>query len=321
MRIRSSCLDGAAGRPRAGAAQTCTSDARQVVTAVYRQVLERSPNGTEANSWVNRFGSGRSGPTVASWCRRIAASAEHKQRFLANGSEAGRRQGMATLYRHLLGREADAGGLEANLQLARRDMDEAISSFISSPEYQQKFGEQAVPGQGVRYCGAQYNSAANNSWFRFRSMDRNGNGVIERKRVERQQPVVQLCTTGIVTACCRTAKCARGPALAERRRRLRIRTDRPRGRPAPSRRIDRNNDGRIVPTSVHTGPEYFRRADRDRNGVLVAHRNSRTTGSSTTIATTGSNHLDMNNNSAPSGASGTAATRRSRGSIAITTTC
>jgi len=151
-------LTGLLAVPGLAAAQTCTSDARQVVTAVYRQVLERSPNGSEATSWVNRFTSSQT--TVRELVQEIATSAEHKQRFLANGSEAGRRQAVATLYRHLLGREADAGGLESNLQLARRDMDEAISAFISSPEYQQKFGEQVVPGQGVRYCGAQYNSAA-----------------------------------------------------------------------------------------------------------------------------------------------------------------
>jgi Ca2+-binding EF-hand superfamily protein len=36
------------------------------------------------------------------------------------------------------------------------------------------------------------------------------------------------------------------------------------------RRIDRNNDGRIVPNEWYYGPESFRRADRDRNGALSA---------------------------------------------------
>ena len=34
------------------------------------------------------------------------------------------------------------------------------------------------------------------------------------------------------------------------------------------RQIDRNNDGRIVPNEWYYAPEYFRRADRDRNGAL-----------------------------------------------------
>jgi Ca2+-binding EF-hand superfamily protein len=266
MRIAAAVvMTGALAVPALASAQNCTNDARQVVTAVYRQVLERNPNGTEANSWVTRVSGGQT--TVRELVQEIAASAEHKQRFLANGSEAGRREGVATLYRHLLGREADAGGLESNLQLARRDMDEAISSFISSPEYQQKFGEQAVPGQGVRYCGAQYNSAANNSWFRFRSMDRNNNGVIERNEWNGSNQsfnVHDWNRDGVLSNSEVRMGAQRwpndegdfdpnGPATWT---------------PGAFRRIDRNNDGRIVPNEWYYGAEYFRRADRDRNGVL-----------------------------------------------------
>jgi len=258
-------MTGALAVPALASAQNCTNDARQVVSAVYRQVLERNPSSTEANSWITRLSGGQT--TVRELVQDVAASAEHKQRFLNDGSEAGRRRGMATLYRHLLGREADAGGLESNLQLARRDMDEAISSFISSPEYQQKFGEQVVPGQGVRYCGAQYNSAANNSWFRFRSMDRNNNGVIERNEWNGSNEsfnVHDWNRDGVLSNSEVRMGAQRwpndegdfdpnGPATWT---------------PGAFRRIDRNNDGRIVPNEWYYGAEYFRRADRDRNGVL-----------------------------------------------------
>jgi len=260
-------LTGLLALPALAQAQTCTSDAREVVAAVYRQVLERSPNGTEATSWVSRLTGGQA--TVRELVQEIASSGEHKQRFLANGSDAGRRQAVATLYRHLLGREADAGGLESNLQLARRDMDEAISSFISSPEYQQKFGEQVVPGQGVRYCGVQYNSGGNNSWFRFRSMDRNNNGVIERNEwngSNQSFDVHDWNRDGVLSNSEVRMGAQRwpndegdfdpnGPASWT---------------PGAFRRIDRNNDGRIVPNEWYYGPEYFRRADRNRDGVLTA---------------------------------------------------
>ena len=165
--------------PALASAQNCTTDAQQVVSAIYRQVLERNPNGGEANAWVTQLSSGQA--TVRELVQNIASSSEHRQRFLQGGSESNRRQGVASLYKHILGREADAGGLQAHVETAERTSVEAvISSLISSPEYQQKYGEQTVPGQGVAYCGTRYNSSANNNSFRFRGMDRNGNGIIER---------------------------------------------------------------------------------------------------------------------------------------------
>ena len=268
MRVRTTLLlTGLLAVPALASAQNCTTDPQQVVTAIYRQVLERNPNGTEAGSYVNRLRNNQA--TVREVVQEVAASTEHKQRFLAGGSEANRRRGVATLYKHVLGREADPGGLESHLQLAERDVDAAISSLISSPEYQQKFGEQVVPGQGVRYCGAQYNSANNNSWFRFRSMDRNGDGLIQRSEWNGSNQsfnVHDWNRDGVLSNSEVRMGAQRwpndegdfdpnGPATWT---------------PRAFRRIDRNNDGRIVPNEWYYGPEYFRRADRDRNGVLSA---------------------------------------------------
>jgi hypothetical protein len=253
--------------PALASAQNCTTDARQVVSAIYRQVLERNPNGTEANSWITRLSGGQT--TVRELMQDIATSAEHRQRFMAGGSEANRRQGVATLYKHVLGREADAGGLASHVQLAERDIDLAVSSLISSAEYQQKFGEQVVPGQGVRYCGTQYNSSANNSWFRFRNMDRNGNGIIERNEwngSDQSFNVHDWNRDGVLSNSEVRMGAQRwpndegdfdpnGPATWT---------------PGAFRRIDRNRDGRIVPNEWYYGPEAFRRADRDRNGALSA---------------------------------------------------
>src|SRR5688572_5734941 len=252
--------------PALASAQNCTADARQVVSATYRQVLERNPNGGEATTWVNQLTSGQA--TVRELVQNIASSPEHRQRFLPGESEGSRRQAVTNLYKHILGREPDAGGLQAHVEAAgRSDIDAVISSLISSSEYQQKYGEQVVPGQGVRYCGAQYNSSANNNSFRFRGMDRNANGIIERNEWNGSNQSFNvhdwnrdgvLSNAEVRTGAQRWPNDEgdfdpNGPATWT---------------PGAFRRIDRNRDSRIVPNEWYYGAEAFRRADRDRNGVL-----------------------------------------------------
>ena len=259
-------MTGILALPGVASAQSCTTDARQVVSAIYRQVLERNANGNEAAAWVNELSGGQS--TVRELIQRIAASPEHQQRFMAGGNDANRRQAVTNLYRHILDREPDAGGLQSHVELATRsDIDAVTSSLISSAEYQQKFEEQTVPGQGVRYCGTQYNSSAANNRFRFRDMDRNANGVIERNEWNGSPQsfnVHDWNRDGVLSNSEVRMGAQRwpndegdfdpnGPASWT---------------PRAFRQIDRNNDGRIVPNEWYYGQEYFRRADRDRNGVL-----------------------------------------------------
>ena len=255
--------------PAVASAQNCTADARQVVNAIYRQVLERNPNGTEATRWVTQLTGGQS--TVRELVQIAASSTEHRQRFLDGTSEGDRKVAVTNLYKHVLGREPDAGGLQAHVAAATRsgDIEPVISSIISSTEYQQKYGEQVVPGQGVRYCGFQYNSSANNNWFRFRSMDKNNNGIIERAEWNGSTQSFNvhdwnrdgvLSNAEVRTGAQRWPNDEgdfdpNGPATWT---------------PAAFRRIDRNRDGRIVPNEWYYGAEEFRRADRDRNGVLSA---------------------------------------------------
>ena len=252
--------------PGLAAAQNCTANAGQVVGAIYRQVLQRTPNGGEATTWVNQLNSGQA--TVRELVQTIASSAEHRQRFLNGTSDGDRRNAVTNLYRHILGREPDAGGLQTHVDAAtRNDIDAVISSLISSSEYQQKYGEQVVPGQNVRYCGANYSSAANNNRFRFRNMDSNGNGQIERSEWNGSNQSFNvhdwnrdgvLSNAEVRTGAQRWPNDEgdfdpNGPATWT---------------PRQFRRIDRNNDGRIVPNEWYYGPEAFRRADRDRNGAL-----------------------------------------------------
>jgi hypothetical protein len=92
------------------AQQPCTTDARQVVNELYRHMLERSPD-AGSQGWVDRL---NSGTTVREIVRQIAQSPEHMQRFFNGGEGAtANRNSVGTLYRHILGRQPDAGGLDA----------------------------------------------------------------------------------------------------------------------------------------------------------------------------------------------------------------
>ena len=264
--ITAMLMTGTLAVPALASAQNCTSDAQQVVSAIYRQVLERSPGGGEAGTWVSQLGGGQT--TVRELVQTIASSAEHRQRFFAGEGEAARRQAVTTLYRHLLGRDPDPAGLQNHVAtLARSDIDAVISGMISSSEYQQKYGETAVPGQNVRFCGARY-SSANNNWFRFREMDRNENGVIERNEWNGSDQSFRIHdwnNDGSLS----NAEVRRG---AQRWPNDEGDFD-PNGpatwTPQAFSRIDRNNDRRIVPNEWYYGAEAFRRADRDRNGALT----------------------------------------------------
>jgi hypothetical protein len=66
--------------PGVASAQNCTSDARQVVSAIYRQVLERNANGNEAAAWCSELSGGQS--TVRELVQRMRGSSEHQQRFM-----------------------------------------------------------------------------------------------------------------------------------------------------------------------------------------------------------------------------------------------
>ncbi len=253
--------------PGLTAAQNCTSDARQVVSAIYRQVLERGINGGEANEWITQLSSGQT--TVRELVENVAVSAEHRQRFLPGESDGSRRNAVGALYRHLLGREPDAGGLQAHVNaLGRNDIDAVSASLINSAEYQEKFGESVVPGQGVRYCGAAGSQSSSNL-FRFRSMDTNANNQIERSEWTGSQQSFNTHDWN------RDGVLSNSEVRMGARRWPNDEDDFDPNGPATwtqqsFRRIDRNNDGRIIPNEWYYGAEYFRRADRDRNGVLSA---------------------------------------------------
>jgi hypothetical protein len=170
------------------AQQPCTTDARRVVNELYRHMLERQPDAGSAG-WIQELQGGRT--TVRELVRQIASSEEHTNRFLQReaGESVTYERSIAQLYRHILGRQPDAAGQRVHAQLAQRQgIGAAIDRIVDSNEYDQQFGDWAVPGPGgVRYC-APGTWASNQptpqvvplNQRRFRPMDTDNDGVIRR---------------------------------------------------------------------------------------------------------------------------------------------
>jgi Ca2+-binding EF-hand superfamily protein len=95
---------------------------------------------------------------------------------------------VGTLYRHILGRQPDAGGLRTMTDIASRQGRPAvIDAIVNSPEYTRTYGDWGVPGSGgLVFCGNGSNTTAStvpaavNTNMRFADLDRNHNGQIEK---------------------------------------------------------------------------------------------------------------------------------------------
>ncbi len=165
------------------AQQPCTTDARHVVDELYRHILERSADAS-SSGWVDRL---QSGMTVRDLVHAIVDSPEHLQRFYnANEGAVANERAVANLYRHMLGRQPDAGGLRTFTDMAARNGLESVAhAILASDEYNRTFGNWGVPGSGgLIYCGngssAIGTSGTAAPQMRFVDLDRNHNGVIER---------------------------------------------------------------------------------------------------------------------------------------------
>jgi Ca2+-binding EF-hand superfamily protein len=254
----------------ASAQQPCSPDADSAVDAIYRQVLER-PAGGEGNARAEQLRTGQT--TVREIVREIAKSPEHRQRFLITSSQDGRINAVTTLYRHLLARDPDPGGLNSHVQaLAQTDVNEIIDTMIDSAEYQQKFGADTAPGSNRRYCRDGNSSAADNSGrrIRFQNMDRNGNGAIERSEWNGSRGSFEVHDwnrDGVLSG-------IEVEPGARRAARAAAEEDFEPTMPATwtesaFHAADRNRDGRITSSEWFYNAEYFRRADRNRDGALT----------------------------------------------------
>jgi len=270
--LRAAALVGVLMTPAfAFAQQPCTSDARQVVNAIYEQVLERGA-GAAAQGWVDRLTTGQS--TVRDVVREIAKSNEHVQRFLSTANQDAQRQTVTYLYRHVLGRPADPSGMNTYFDMVNsRGIAAAVDSLTSSAEYQQNFGDSVVPGKNVRYCdagSAQVGTTGSTDAIRFRGMDANNDGRIARDewRGSDQSFRVHDWNNDNVLS---------GDEVRPGGRRARVDDEdfsaNNRGRflnwtEAGFRNLDDNRDGTISSREWHFDTESFYRADRNRDGVL-----------------------------------------------------
>jgi len=165
------------------AQQPCTTDARRVVNELYRHMLERSAD-AGSQGWVDKL---TSGSTVREVVHAIADSPEHNQRFYnANEGAVANERAVANLYRHILGRQPDAGGLRGYTEMAAAKGLHAVAhSILDSDEYRRTFGDWGVPGSGgLVYCGngGTQSSAVGTTGttMLYADMDRNHDGVIAR---------------------------------------------------------------------------------------------------------------------------------------------
>ncbi len=168
----------------AGAQQPCTTDTRQVIDQIYRQILDR-PADNGAAGWTDRL---NARTTVREIVRGVAKSPEHLQRF----ANQARENVVVDVYRHLLNRGPDPDGLKNGVTLvSRRGVQPLIDQLVDSQEYRQQFGDWTVPGSSVRFCAngeqpgqqsgiAPGNGNGNGNGMRFRRMDVNNDGVIGR---------------------------------------------------------------------------------------------------------------------------------------------
>jgi hypothetical protein len=269
-------------------AQNCTTNGRQVVDAIYRQVLERNANG-EGTAAVNQLANGQT--TVRELVRNIANSKEHVDRFMS----AGNTHDVTFAYKHLLGRAPDPGGLVAHEKILETEAPRAVvDNIIDSAEYQANFSDDTVPGSKLRYCGPTGQSSRT---MRFQGMDANRNGTIERGEWNGSRgsfDVHDWNNDGVLS----------GEEIrvgGRRAARWQAEDDfNPNGPATWTTRnfgiLDRNRDSRISSSEWYYAPEFFRRADRDRNGVLTQ---AEFTGGGTTWDDDRDDrfsNLDLNNN-------------------------
>ena len=266
----------------ASAQQPCTTtDARQVVNLIYSHLLERAADrGSDAHVQQLRRGDA----TVRDIVAAVAKSPEYDQQFLPGNN---REAAVRNLYRHLLGREADAAGLQAHSQaLVNQDKNAVIDTIVNSAEYQQKYGSNGVPGsRNVRYCRPERALGTTGSANERRApdMDANGDGVItlsEWRGTRESFRDNDWNRDNILS----------GDEVREARRRQPSEEEgfgsqRQDALGAQSGSdfddIDYNRDGRITEAEWVYGYDAFSRADRNRDGVITRREFNRSPAATT----------------------------------------
>jgi len=276
----------------ATAQQPCTPDARRVVDDLYQRVLERPAN-QDGDVMARRLAMGDT--SVRDIVRQLVTSREYAQRFgPGNAGEAQLRNSATALYRHVLGREPDASGLQAHMGGIRtQGLGAALETMLNSEEYRTKFGDNGIPGTQVRYCGggaalgtttrvrSEFRSMDSNrdgrisrdewrgSLWEFRSNDANGDGVLTPDELRAYNRNGAVGTSGTID----NDAAARFDAL-DRNRNGRIERREWTGTAAEFDRLDTNRNNLLTPDELSVGTTSatgndFRSLDLNRDGRLT----------------------------------------------------
>jgi hypothetical protein len=239
----------------AEAQQPCTRDAQVVVNEIYQRILER-PFDEGGHGWVTNLRNGRD--SVRDLVASITKSPEYAQKFLSGDPKSG----VTNLYRHLLGRTPDIGGLADNSEAAAKaGWNAVIDSMVRSSEYTRFAGNHGVPGTNVRYCGtatSPFRTSQSNQ-TRFPGQDRNNDGMITRGE-----------WTGTRAVFDRNDWNRDGVLAGEE---IEVGADRSFGpfdrTTATFNTLDRNRDNRVSASEWRYDTDSFVRADRNGDDVLT----------------------------------------------------
>jgi Ca2+-binding EF-hand superfamily protein len=215
--------------------------------------------------------------TVREIVRQVATSPEHKRRFLDGSGRGAQSNAVTVLYRHVLGREPDPGGLQAHTEgMASQGIDAVVDAMMTSDEYRAKYGDSMVPGaSGLRFCGpataggGAARGARRN--LRFGEMDANNDGRVAREEWRGSPQSFANhdwnrdgVLSGDEVLPGARARRAQGEEDFEWQRQDQFAS----WSQAGFDNLDHNKDGRIARGEWHYNVETFDRADRNRDGAL-----------------------------------------------------
>jgi Ca2+-binding EF-hand superfamily protein len=155
--LQQATADLASGRSQiidviARSARRAANSEEEAVRILYRQLLGREADPIGLRGFTEQ--ASRQG--IESVARDLVSSPEYRQRTGSSGVDyesAAYENAVRTLYRHLLGRDADATIVRGLTRTARTNGFEAVvDAIVSSPEYQRTYGNDVVPGRNTRYC-------------------------------------------------------------------------------------------------------------------------------------------------------------------------
>ena len=135
-------------------ATRATNNEEDAVRILYQRLLGREPDESGLRSYTEM--ARRDG--IEAVARSIVNSREYRQVAGAdrvpNQEIALYENAVRTLYRHVLGRDPDAIGLQDLTRTAtERSFDLVVDRMVNSAEYDRLYGDHVVPGRNVRYCG------------------------------------------------------------------------------------------------------------------------------------------------------------------------